>query len=121
QLLLELLERFKTELSISEVPTVDGLEVLKSAVGDVDHEPPSDKVRDNGGDDSCAQAVFMQYGSGARTCGQELNLALEMIESNYLRRMYEAELRLEERNQELRDFELERLPAAVARFREVLT
>lgn len=121
QVLAELLEKLKLDLSLPDVPVVEGLEELKSAFGS-DRQDPQKRVllTNGGGDDSCAQAVFMQYGSGARACGTDLNLNLEIIESTYLRRMYEAALRFEERNELLLVFELEQLPIVVEKFREVL-
>jgi hypothetical protein len=122
QLLKELLEKHQSDLSLLEVPVVEGLEELRTAVGSLSQKTSRMAAPgDNRVDDSCAQAIFLQYGSGARACGLDLNLALETIESNYLRRMYEAELRLEERNELLMAFELERLPVVVENFRKVLT
>ena len=122
QILQRLWEQLDFNLPFTPVPVVEGLEELKAAVesgGEVMGR--SVLLAHEGEDDSCAQAVFMQYGSGARACGLDFTQSLEIIESNYLRRMYEAEMRLEERNELLLAFELEQLPVAVEKFREVLT
>lgn len=122
QILQKLREQLVINHPFPDVPVIEGLEELKAASerdGSKFQRPGL--MSNEGADDSCAQLVFMQYGSGARGCGVELNLILDAIESNYVRRMYEAGLRFEERNEMLVAFQLEQLPIAAERFREVLT
>ena len=119
--LKELLEEVRSALAFVEVPIVQGLQELKSANEylefDVPNVPPSVL---NTFDESCAMDIYTQYGPVARACGNELTFALGVIEGNYLRRVLEAGERFERRNVQLKEFELEQLPSAVARFREVL-
>lgn len=122
KLLQELLEKLKTDLPFAEIPAVEGLEELRTVVKILDHlTPNSSTVESKGSDDSCAQGVYLQYGSGARACGLERNLSYEAIESNYLRRVNEAETRRAERNQQLTEFELEQLTGVIEGFRKILT
>lgn len=121
ELLKELLEKLKADLSLAEVPTVEGLEELKAAEEYLEFEESSmSSIMADTLDDSCARDVFTQYAAGARACGNELNFALGLIKSNYLRRVLEAGERFESRNDQLKNFELEQLPVVVEVLREVL-
>lgn len=122
QILQKLWQHLNADLPFTRVPVVEGLEELKTAVDRNDHKIVGPAVLVQREDDNaCAQAVYMQYGAGARACGLELNESLNLIQSNYIRRMFEAEARFLERKELLFAFELEQLPVAVEKFREVLT
>lgn len=122
--LKRILDEFQSDLSLMEVPEVDGVEELKLALQDAETAKRSQELvqtTQSGEDEGCALEVYTQYGSGARTCALDYNQALEMLENNYLRRLFEAELRFEERNRQLSAFELEQLPVVVEQFRTLLT
>lgn len=123
ELLERLLKTEKLDLSRLEMPELDGFEQLKKK-----HEEGYNFEGDNPvvlasnpGDGSCAQEVYIEYGSGARSCGLTLMLDLQAIEDNYLRRSFEAEERFENRNQQILDSGLEEIPVAVEKIRKVLT
>lgn len=112
--LKQLLEAEKEKLLLIDIPEL--------AEWNAPDGKPSDKddaeISFTEGEDSdCALEVYNLYGSGARSCGLDRQDALEMIESNYLSRSFEAEERFEERNEWV---DLDQLPLVVNQFRKVL-
>lgn len=122
QLLRDLWVVYKEEFSVREVPVVDGLEEMRS-----DHEqlaleaPVIPFLKSLQTDGSCVEDIYALYAPGARSCSNELAYDLGIIESNYLRRVAEAEERFRIRNKQLENFTLEQLPVAVSLVREGLT
>jgi len=113
----------KLKPSFPEIPVIEGLEELRATQNEVPDGEPNlfTSSQASSGDGICAHEIYMQFGSGARSCTQELAYTSGIIESNYIRRSFEAEERFDDRNLQIIDFSLDKLPKVVTKFRRILT